>query len=111
MTTAYTVGHAESYDLMLADPSVPHIKLGYRSASQMPDGVAYEGGALWQTVAEAEAFLDADGIQGRDGLYGDLYGIYELELPAPWAECAGQGAELDFHRLLKDAKILRRITP
>jgi hypothetical protein len=51
----YTVGHTELYERRLTDPD-PATKLG----RQTLDGEPYNGGSVWRTREEAQAWLDAN---------------------------------------------------
>lgn len=92
--TAFTIGNRKSYDQALAeDPEVT--KLG-----AFDD---YEGGWVWSTAAAAGTFMEGASLPWEGA-------VYELELPTGWEVDVSLGTAPDgVHRLLNDARILRRV--
>ncbi len=94
---AYTIGHERSYDTALLKP--PVYKIG---ATSDPTEPTYPGGWVWRSEADARAFLVS---------YPE-FAVYELRLPASWAECVTtQPADDGVHTLIFDAEIIRKIPP
>ncbi len=96
MNLAFTIGNRSSYDRALTEGPVS--KLG-RSAD-------YEGGWVWRTSEEAQAFIDKQGAA-----LGFLASVYELKLPSGWDKDVSQEPSPDdgVHRLLHDALITNRV--
>lgn len=99
---AYTVGYRPTYDDSLAGEDPP-TKLG-RTGD-------YQGGWVWRNAQEAQHFLGSAHFRrafpARDP---GTFGVYVLELPGSWEQCVGQDPDPGdgVHRLLQDARILRR---
>lgn len=99
---AYTIGAEKSYDEALADTESPPVKIGMRPFWEPP----YEGGCLWRTPQEAQAYIEAQG----DTL-GFKAAVYELVLPTGWNVDASSTVVSDgpYHLLLHDARIVRKV--
>ena len=89
--TAFTIGNHHSYDSALRRGDSPR-KLGVRKD--------YEGGWVWRTEAEAQAFIDSTELSFPAKVYG-------LLLPSGWSEDVSvKPGEDGVHRLLNDAQLV-----
>ena len=85
----YTIGHTKSYLQYFEEQPYPHpMKLGKRADD-------YEGGSIWKTESEAQAFLDKNGMSD--------YSVFGVE--ADW-ETDTELGEDGVHCLLKDAPLV-----
>lgn len=102
---AYTIGRTSSYDKSLAEE--PEVKKIGKSGD-------YKGGWVFRTPEEAHNFLGSYAWKAsmKSGEDPADYSVYELELSGPWEECASaQPKEDGVHRLLKDARVIGKMTP
>jgi hypothetical protein len=96
---AYTIGRTSGYDRALVENSET-LKIG-----RQPD---YQGGWVWQTREEAEAFLS----QGKIEISGvpqdhSTFSVYGLVLPTSWdTDVSKELDECGVHMLLNDAKVV-----
>jgi hypothetical protein len=105
--TAYTVGATKSYDQSLAEePPEKCCKLGRHLEWDRP----YEGGWIFRTREEAQAFLDS----GRISEVSDLtpperFSVYGILLPNGWDTDVSpeQHPSDGVHRLLVDAPFVK----
>jgi hypothetical protein len=102
---AFTVGLAESYDASISasTPENPLVKCG-----RYP---GYEGGWVWATAREAEAFLASAAFAEVISRSGSEFGVYRLELPTNWAADVSPipHSSDGVHRLRNDALIIERV--
>ena len=95
----YTIGKEDDYDAALArEVPTPITKRGPYLQS---DGSPYYGGYAFETVADAQAYIDKLGKRGE-------YAIYEIEASWP-ADVWHPLAVEDFMRLNRDAVLVRKI--
>lgn len=98
-TVAYTIGNAEGYDQ--GPQEGPLVKLGpFKTEKE-----EYEGGWVWASLEDARRFVAITPLPWKAG-------IYRLQLSGSWEECVSAEPHPSdgVHRLLKDAKVLFRMT-
>jgi hypothetical protein len=78
MIVAFTIGHTKSYDQTLAE----YLPEECRKLGAQDD---YEGGWIWKTAAEAEAFIHSEDflqVNWGDGKFRspENFSVYKVEL-------------------------------
>lgn len=116
---AYTVGNKEVYDQALSEE--PGLK---KLGRQVIDGSLYDGGWVWRTRGEAEAFLDGidycydarlgyqrfgGGLVSFEGRPPVMCAVYGLLLPNGWVgDVSTRPSQADgVHRLWTDSVLVR----
>jgi len=108
-TPAYTLGATRSYDQALAEEPTT-MKIGFRPDSpEWPGG--YEGGWVWPTAEAARAYWDEHQGEILDTYTAKSFSVYEIQLPGSWeSSVSAEPAPDGVHRLLVDARIIRKVT-
>lgn len=101
-TIGFTVGRAANYDAWLRDSPAPAKCGAYEG---------YDGGWIWRTAAQAQAFLASEPFARAFDLPPSEFSIYRLELLSGWAfdVSASPHPSDGVHRLLNDAPIVERV--
>lgn len=101
MIIVYTIGHAESYENCLKSSPGEAYKMGKRND--------YEGGSIWKTAEEAQAFINSDkfnGIVWADGKprQSKDFSVYKVELVNGYTDISPKPHEDGYYELLVDSK-------
>jgi hypothetical protein len=105
MIVAFTIGHTGSYDKLLAEgPPERCQKMGAHDD--------YEGGYIWKTAEEAEAFIHSQAfldLDWGDGLLRppENFSVYKVELVNGWQDVSPVPGKDGIYHLLVNSRFYK----
>lgn len=101
----YTIGHTGSYNETLKSSPNETYKMGKRDD--------YDGGWIWKTAEEAQAFIDSPAflkVDWGDNLprHPEKFSVYKVQLPNGWdKDVSPVPGEDGIYNLLTDSKFFK----
>jgi hypothetical protein len=108
MIIVYTIGDTKSYDQALSSVSNPQYV--YKLGAYAEEYGSYEGGCIWKTPQEAEAFIHSPTflqIDWGDGKSRDPkdFSVYQVGLVNDWSDISANTGENGYYYLLVDSRL------